>query len=135
MCSKQEPIRSKQEPIRIGGKNYTSINNTAKRFDKDKEKPTISSDYSDKQRRKVDNLMARIEKPINIPERVGSHPTRSSVAQLIKIKALFWSTRFCSILAGHTPADLLFFGQVPHTEDIRIRTFRYGFTSLLLVLS
>ena len=57
--------------VRVGGKSYATINNTAKRFDKDKEKPTISSDHMDKQKRKVEKLMARIDKPINIPQSVS----------------------------------------------------------------
>ena len=62
---------SAAEDIRIGGKTYEPIKDTAKRYDKDKEKPVVTTNLVDKQRRKLDNLMARIDKPINIPDRVG----------------------------------------------------------------
>ena len=62
---------SAAEDIRIGGKTYEPIKDTAKRCDKDKEKPVVTTNLVDKQRRKLDNLMARIDKPINIPDRVG----------------------------------------------------------------
>jgi len=60
---------SSNKEIRVGGKSYQTIKDTAKRYDKDKEKPVVTTNLVDKQRRKLDNLMARIDKPINLPER------------------------------------------------------------------
>ena len=57
---------STTEDIRIGGKSYEPIKDTAKRYDKDKDKPVVTTNLVDKQKRKLDNLMARIDKPINI---------------------------------------------------------------------
>ena len=63
---------STTEDIRIRGKSYEPIKDTAKRYDKDKDKPVVTTNLVDKQKRKLDNLMARIDKPINIPDRVWS---------------------------------------------------------------
>ena len=48
------------------------IRNTAKRFDEGKEKPTVTTDLAQVQRRKVEKLMSRVDKPINIPTTVRS---------------------------------------------------------------
>ena len=57
--------------VRVGGKNYDLIRNTAKRYDKGKDKPVVGANSTtDKHRRKVEKLMSRMDKPINIPETV-----------------------------------------------------------------
>ena len=48
---------SSNKEIRVGGKSYQTIKDTAKRYDKDKEKPVVTTNLVDKQRRKLDNLM------------------------------------------------------------------------------
>ena len=61
---------SKAQDIRVGGKTYAGIVDTAKRYDKDKEKPVVTNSLVDGQRRKLESLMTRIDKPINIPGQV-----------------------------------------------------------------
>ena len=67
---KTEYTPSKAQDIRVGGKTYTGIVDTAKRYDKDKEKPVVTNKLVDGQRRKLENLMSRIDKPMNIPGQV-----------------------------------------------------------------
>ena len=76
---------SSNKEIRVGGKSYQTIKDTAKRYDKDKEKPVVTTNLVDKQRRKLDNLMARIDKPINLPERVRLRHYNNKLVVLLKL--------------------------------------------------
>ena len=62
-----KPEGGKIREIRVGGKSFKAIRDTAKRFDADKEKPTVNHSQADKQRRKLENLMKKIDKPVHIP--------------------------------------------------------------------
>ena len=55
--------------VRVGGKSYEKIKDTARRYDENKEKPVVIHKTSDIQKKKLENLMKNIEKPVNIPSK------------------------------------------------------------------